>query len=97
MNEDILLLKSLADESRLKIIEFLLDGEKCVCQIIPELDVKQSTTSSHLGKLEKAGIISSRRDGKKIFYKIINKKVISIIKTLGCSKCGKVLYCTCQK
>jgi len=86
MKEDILLLKSLADESRLKIIKSLLDGEKCVCQIIPKLSVKQSTTSIHLRKLEKAGIISSRRDGKKIFYKIINKKVKSIVKILGCSK-----------
>ena len=82
MKEDILLLKALADESRLKIIEFLLDGEKCVCQIMPELDVKQSTTSIHLGKLEKAGIISSRRDGKKIFYKIIDKRIKNILKEL---------------
>lgn len=80
---DINFLKAISDETRLKIIELLLSGERCVCEIVPKLDVKQSTTSIHLNKLERAGIIKSRRDGKKVFYCIIDKRVISVLKVLG--------------
>lgn len=88
MIDDILILKAVADNTRLKILKLLIKGEKCVCEIMPALDVKQSTTSIHLGKLEDAGIIKSRRDGKKIYYKIINQKVINILKALDYTKKG---------
>lgn len=83
MNNDLLLLKALSDESRLKIIKSMLNGEKCVCQIIPKLNVKQSTTSIHLKKLENAGIIKSRKEGKNVYYSIVNVKAINILKALG--------------
>jgi ArsR family transcriptional regulator len=79
----ITILKALADETRLKIIELLLDGEKCVCEIFPKVNRTQSTVSIQLATLEKAGLIESRRDGKKIFYKIKNRAVCDIFKILG--------------
>jgi ArsR family transcriptional regulator len=72
--------KALGDETRLKIIEFLMGGEKCVCEIFPHVERKQSTVSIHLGKLESAGLVASRREGKKIYYKISNEKVRKMMK-----------------
>jgi len=80
------ILKALADETRLKILELLLEEEKCVCEIFPKVKRTQSTVSIQLGKLEKAGLIKSRREGKKIFYKIKNPAVCDIFKVLGYSK-----------
>jgi ArsR family transcriptional regulator len=98
MDRKLILLKALADETRLKIVEFLLNGEKCVCEIFPHVKRTQSTVSIHLGNLEETGILASKREGKKIFYKIKDKKVCDIFKALGNSK-GKVLKqnCCCEK
>jgi ArsR family transcriptional regulator len=74
------LFKALGDETRLNILEFLLNGEKCVCEIFPHVKRKQSTVSIQLGKLEDLGILTSRREGKKIYYKISNAKVRKIVK-----------------
>jgi ArsR family transcriptional regulator len=94
MDKKIALLKALADETRFKIVEFLLDGEKCVCEIFPYVKRTQSTVSIHLGNLEDAGILASRREGKKIFYKINDKRVCDVFKALGDSR-GKILKCAC--
>ena len=45
------ILKALSDETRLKIVEFLLDGEKCVCEIFPHVKRTQSTVSIQLSVL----------------------------------------------
>lgn len=82
MKNSIKILKALSDETRLKIVEFLLDGEKCVCQIFPHVKRTQSTVSIQLGKLKSWGILESRRDGKKIFYKIKDYRVFDILKAL---------------
>lgn len=98
MKEKIELLKALADDTRFKIVEYLLEGEKCVCEIFPYVNRTQSTVSIHLGNLEDAGILESRREGKKIFYKIKDKRVCDIFKALGNPK-GKILKqsCCCKK
>jgi len=95
VNETLKIMKALSDETRLKIVEFLLDGEKCVCEIFPHVKRTQSTTSIQLGKLEKSGILKSRREGKKIFYSINDLRVCDIFKSLD-NKKGKILkkrYC----
>jgi len=96
VDETLKIMKSLSDETRLKIVEFLLDKEKCVCEIFPHVKRTQSTTSIQLGKLEKSGILKSRRDGKKIFYSINDLRVCDIFKSLGGKK-GKILKkCCCM-
>ncbi len=74
--------KALGDETRLKIVDILLGGEKCVCEIVPATGRKQSTVSIQLAKLEDAGIIESRREGRCMNYRISNKKVKDIIEIL---------------
>ncbi len=86
MKQELQILKALGDETRLKIVEFLLNGEKCVCEIFPHVKRTQSTTSIQLDVLRKAGILNSRKEGKKVYYFISNKKVYDIFKALGFSK-----------
>lgn len=94
MKETLRILKALSDETRLKIVDFLLDGEKCVCKIVPHTGRTQSTVSIQLGKLESWGILESRREGKRIYYKIKDYRVCDVFKALGCSK-GKLLKKSC--
>ena len=86
MKKEIQLLKALADETRLKIVRFLLKGEKCVCEIYPHIKRTQSTTSIQLDVLRKAGIVKSKRKGKKVYYFIADDKVSDVLKSLGLLK-----------
>ena len=94
MKEDLKILKALADETRLRIVEFLLSGEKCVCEIFPHVKRTQSTVSIQLGTLEESGILKSRREGKKIFYSVADLRVCDVFKALGNDK-GKILKRKC--
>jgi ArsR family transcriptional regulator len=94
MKERIKLLKAMSDNTRFKILEFLLKEEKCVCEIFPHVKRTQSTVSIHLNNLEEAGVLESRREGKKIFYKIKDKRVCEVLKALENSK-GKILKQSC--
>jgi ArsR family transcriptional regulator len=80
--KEMMVLKALSDETRFKIVEFLLDGEKCVCEIFPHVKRTQSTVSIQLSKLEKSGIVESRRDGKRIYYRIKDSRVRNILEVL---------------
>lgn len=72
-------LKSLAQPTRLKIIDFLRDGERCVCEIFPAIDEEQSNTSKHLNQMQIHGILSRRKDGVKIYYAIKHQEVFEVI------------------
>ncbi len=60
--------KALADETRLKILEYLESGELCVCELLEVLDMPQSTVSHHLLLLQNAGLIRSRKQGRWVLY-----------------------------
>ena len=72
-------LKSLAQPTRLKIIDFLRDGERCVCEIFPAIDEEQSNTSRHLAYMQTHGILSRRKEGVKIYYAVKHPEVLEII------------------
>ena len=92
--KEIMILKALSDETRFRIVEFLLDGEKCVCEIFPHVKRTQSTVSIQLGKLENSGVLKSRKNGKKVFYGLKDPRVCDIFRALGFSK-GKAPKRTC--
>lgn len=73
------ILKALAQSTRLKIIDFLRDGERCVCEIFPAIDEEQSNTSRHLNMMLSAGVLSRRKDGLKIYYAIKHPEIFEVI------------------
>lgn len=73
------ILKALAQPTRLKIIDFLRDGERCVCEIFPAIAEEQSNTSRHLSMMLSAGVLSRRKDGLKIHYNIKQPEVLQIV------------------
>lgn len=66
--------KALADATRLRILNLLLHGELCVCDIQHVLDATQSNVSRHLAYLKNDGLVRDRRDGYRIFYRLADPK-----------------------
>ena len=62
--------KALADETRLRILVLLLDGELCVCELIAALKLPQSTVSRHLAYLKNTGWLEDRRQGVWMYYRL---------------------------
>ena len=73
------ILKALAQPTRLKIIDFLRDGERCVCEIFPAISEEQSNTSRHLNMMLAAGVLSRRKDGLKIYYAIKHPEIMQVM------------------
>ncbi len=71
--------KSLAHPTRLRILNLLREGERCVCEIMPPLEMEQSNVSRHLAILKKEGILSSRKEGLKVIYEVNDPKVFDIL------------------
>jgi ArsR family transcriptional regulator len=63
-------LKALADETRLRILESLLAEEKCVTDLVRELDCSQPHISHHLRILRDTGVVQGIREGKQVCYRI---------------------------
>lgn len=63
-------MKALSDETRIRIINLLIQGDLCVCEIEVLLDINQSNASRHLNKLTNAGIIDYYKVAKYVYYKI---------------------------
>ncbi len=89
MKEKIKLLKALGDETRLKIVQYLLNGEQCACKIVPHIGKAQPTVSQHLRILEEAGVLQVRRQGVNLLYKIKSKEAVRILKILDIRKMDK--------
>lgn len=64
------LLKALADPIRLRVIEALDSGERCVCELTSELGLAQSKLSFHLKVLKEAGLLADRQSGRWIYYQL---------------------------
>ena len=75
--------KSLADESRIRVLKLLMLREMCVCEIMVALNLKQPTASHHLGILEKEGIIKRKKEGKWVYYAIVDSEILEGINKLG--------------
>jgi DNA-binding transcriptional ArsR family regulator len=72
-------LKALAHESRLIILCILAEGEKSVSELEHELELRQPTVSQQLARLRADGLVSTRRDGKIIYYSLASDEARTII------------------
>lgn len=64
------ILRIIADEKRLRILNLLTRQEMCVCDIMEQLGLSQSLVSHHLGVLKRAGLVRDRRDAQWVYYSI---------------------------
>lgn len=73
------MLKLLADPTRLRIVSALLHGEHAVGELAEHVGARPAAVSQHLAKLRWAEIVTSRRDGNKIFYEIVDDHVARLV------------------
>jgi ArsR family transcriptional regulator len=66
--------KALGDTNRLRIVNLLLHGELCVCDIQYVLENSQSNISRHLAYLKRSEMVLDRRDGYRVFYRLASAK-----------------------
>ncbi len=67
--------KTFTNELRLKIIDYLRDGEKSVGEITEYLGRKQPVVSQNLGKMREKNVVETRRDGTRIYYSISDDRI----------------------
>ncbi|ACV61198.1 transcriptional regulator, ArsR family [Desulfofarcimen acetoxidans DSM 771] len=77
------ILKALAHPTRVKILENLREGERCVCEIIDDLGIEQSNVSQHLAVLKKLDIVVSRKDGLRVNYQVKHQQIFKLLDLLG--------------
>lgn len=75
-------LRSLAHEDRLLLLCQISQGDYCVSDLQQELDIQQPTLSQQLGVLRRAGLVSTRRDGKRIYYSVTDERILALLRTL---------------
>lgn len=70
MNEILSITKALSDETRVRALLSLKDGEMCLCQIIEVLGLAPSTVSKHMNVLQQARLVQRHKRGKWHFYRL---------------------------
>jgi len=75
-------LKIMGNEDRLLLLCQMVDGEKCVSDFEELLDIRQPTLSQQLGVLRNAGLVNTRRDGKRIYYSLASEEVQVLLNLL---------------
>ncbi len=76
-------IKALAHPTRLAILSLLREGEVCVCDLEPALDLRQANISQHLAILRRANLVTSRRDGLRILYRVTDPRVFKALDLLS--------------
>lgn len=83
------LLKTMANEDRLMLLCHLLDSELNVGELETLTGIRQPTLSQQLGVLRDEGLVSTRREGKYIYYKLASPAVMHVMSTLHGLYCAK--------
>ncbi len=73
------ILKALAQPTRLKILECLRNGEKCICEIVPVINGEQSNVSRHISLMQKSHLVTTRKDGVRVMVKVRDPKIFDIL------------------
>lgn len=83
-----LMLRSLAHPDRLLLLCQLSQGELCVSDLESQLGIPQPNLSQQLGVLRREGLVATRRDGKHIFYRVADQRVLNLLQTLYALFCA---------
>jgi len=79
-------LKAMGHPVRLRILAMLRGGELCVCQMTALLGLATSTVSAHLADLKRAGLLNERKDGRWVFYRLVEEEpplLVSVWETVS--------------
>lgn len=82
-------LKVLANEDRLLLLCQLSQGEMAVGELEEVLGIRQPTLSQQLGVLRAEGVVATRRDGKRIFYRVADERLLQVLAVLYSLYCPK--------
>jgi DNA-binding transcriptional ArsR family regulator len=77
------ILKALAQPTRLKILELLRNGERCICEIVPAINGEQSNISRHISLMQKSNLVTTRKDGVKVMVKVSDPRVFEILDSIA--------------
>lgn len=69
-NQAIKIFKALADDNRLEVMELLMSGAKCGCELLDAMKIGQSTLSHHMRILHEAGLVDACKEGKWTHYSL---------------------------
>jgi ArsR family transcriptional regulator len=75
--------KALALPVRERMLWMLADRERCGCEFAPELGLDQSVVSRHFAVLERAGLVSSRRDGARVLWSLADPEILRVLEELS--------------
>lgn len=73
------ILKAMAQPTRLKILECLREGEKCICEIVPAINGEQSNISRHISVMQKSRLVTTRKDGVRVLVKVKDPKIFDVL------------------
>ncbi len=79
LNDAAELFRLLSHPSRLAILAVLRDGEECVCHMEAALGLRQAYISQQLMVLRQAGLVTDRRDGWNVFYRVAKPEVLALL------------------
>ena len=82
MWELIKVFKALSDDTRMRMLHLLMDGELCVCEIMQALGISQTRASRNLGILRDAGLLKDRRDGQWVHYSLNHEIAAEYLKLM---------------
>lgn len=82
------LLKAMASPNRLMLLCMLAEGEKSVSELAEKLNLRQSTVSQHLARLRLDQLVTARREGQSIYYRIADRTAEKVIQILYNTYCG---------
>ena len=75
--------KALSHPLRERILWLLADGERCGCEFAPELGVDPSVVSRYLAVLERAGLVTSRREGVRVMWQLADAQLLDVLEQLA--------------
>lgn len=76
-------LKALAQPTRLKILELLRSGERCICEIVPAINGEQSNISRHISLMQKSHLVRTRKDGVRVMVGVRDHKIFEILDSIS--------------
>lgn len=70
--------QAFAHPARLMLLDLIEAGPRCACEILPDVDLDQSTVSRHLSTLRRAGVLKARKDGVRVLYEISDPRIFEL-------------------